>query len=279
MVFNQLNRVKSAAGSAYGLGKKVNKKAVKIGYKVIAYIAIFTLVLSLNVLWNFAVTLTAQSKYLLSLFISLLAGYVHITLLYNKVEWAQRETFLKEFGLTLLIPLFATIISVLLMHFLILPGYGLVALFICISYFSFTVPYLWTKTMRFANLIPEKIYTYWEYPKHTVEPSSDWQRDKFVYANLIFTKSLEDEEPSTVKVRMPLDAKFGELVYLFVEDYNERRNPEFPIVDLHNPSGSLKWVFSVKKRFGNRMVNPDETVAVNKLKDDQDIYFGRVLIS
>jgi hypothetical protein len=279
MVLSKIRSVSSKANRVKGYGKKIEKKSANFNFAVILYCAVFALILSLSILLNFLPTLTAASKYAFTFFLSVLMGIIHLKMMYNKIEWAQKETYFKEFALTICIPFIAGLISVLLVHYLLTPGYGGVAIFISIAYLSFIIPYLWSKTYRFALLIPERIFTYWSYPQHAIEPSSDWQRDKFVYANLKFSKSLEDQAESTVKVRLPLDAKFGELIYLFVEDYNERRNPEFPIIDLHKPDGSLKWHFSAKTRFGSRPIDPDQTISANKLKDEQEIHFARVLIS
>lgn len=279
MVLKQIKSISSTASRAQGMGKKAKKQSSKFGFAVVLYCLIFSVVLSLNTLWHFIPTLTAPSKYILALLISVLLGVIHLKKMYENIEWAQEDSYFKELGFTLLISLIGLGITYSLIKYLIAPDYADVALIISIAYFGFSFPYLWAKAKRFAYLIPEKIHSFWEYPKHPIEPSSEWQRDKFVYANLIFTKSLEDQTESTVKVRLPLDAKFGELIYLFVEDYNERRNPEFPIMDLHNNEGSIKWYFKAKKRFGMAAIDPEMTVAANKLKDEQIIYFGRVLTS
>lgn len=279
MVLRQIKSVSSTASRAQGMGKKAKKQSAKFGFAVILYCLIFSLILALNTLWHYIPTLTAPSKYILSFAISVILGMIHLNKLYENIEWAQEDSYFKELGLTLLISLIALAITFSLIKYLIAPDYAEVALYISLAYFGFSLPYLWSKARRFAFLIPDKIHSFWEYPKHPIEPSSEWQRDKFVYANLIFSKSFEDQSESTVKVRLPLDAKFGELIYLFVEDYNERRNPEFPIVDLYNEEGTIKWYFKAKKRFGMSAIDPDLTVEANKLRDEQIIYFGRVLTS
>jgi hypothetical protein len=279
MVLRQIRSAASGANRAMNMGKKVQKKSAKFGYAVVIYCVVFSVVMALSTLWNFMPTITAPFKYILTFALSLLMGIIHLKTLYAKIDWAQPETYFKEFAFTLLIPLIAGVISASLVHYLIIPGYGKVAIFISLAYFSFAIPYLWMKSYRFAMLIPEKVFSYWEYPQHKIEPSSEWERDKFVYANLIFSKSIKDETESTVKVRLPLDAKFGELIYMFVQDYNERRNPEFPIEDLYRPDGSIKWFFQAKKRFGTSTIDPNLTVAANKLKDEQVIIFGRALIT
>jgi len=279
MVLKQIKSISSTASRAQGMGKKAQKQSATFGKAVILYCLIFSLILALNTLWHYLPTLTAPSKYLLTFIFSVIMGMIHVKKLYDKIEWAREDSYFKELGFTLLISLFALGINYSLISFLIQPDYSKVALFISCAYFGFSLPYLWSKALRFALLIPDKIYAYWDYPRQPIEPSSEWQRDKFVYANLIFTKSLEDETESTVKAKLPLDAKFGELIYLFVEDYNEHKNPEFPIVDLHNAEGNLKWYFKAKKRFGMSAIDPNLTVAANKLRDEQTIYFGRILTS
>jgi len=279
MVLKQIKSISSTASRAQGMGKKAGKQTAKFGMAVVLYCLIFSLILALNTLWHYVPTLTAASKYILTFIISVLLGMIHVKKLYDKIEWAQEDSYFKELGFTLLISLIALVITYSLIKFIISADYAEVALYISCAYFGFSLPYLWSKAVRFAFLIPDKIHAYWDYPKHPIEPSSEWQRDKFVYANLIFTKSLEDQTESTVKAKLPLDAKFGELIYLFVEDYNEHKNPEFPIVDLHNAEGNLKWYFRAKKRFGMSAIDPEMTVAANNLRDEQTIYFGRVLTS
>lgn len=134
------------------------------------------------------------------------------------------------------------------------------------------------------ELEPRK-YAIWYYPKNYREQQHTWNREQIVIANFHFKRKEQEDITTTVNVKLPEDAEFGELTYLFIKDYNENRFPNSPITGLHNDHGTLGWIFR-KPRYLLRkqrkwawtvdILDPKLTIAENKVTRDSDIYFERV---
>jgi hypothetical protein len=270
-----------------GRVKSVESKAAKFDKGIVLYVLIFSLVITLNALWHFIDSFNNPLKFLLSFAISLFLGFVHLKLMYKKIEWAQEETFLKEFLLTTGIAILAMALSVLITEFFIIQSYYWVALLHSISFTAFLLPFLLFKTYINAICIPQKEYTYWIFPNFVDPPTEEWNKSGFVKADLIFTKSLNDSKVTTATVKVPLNAKFGDFISAFVENYNEITNPEYPVADLNHSKGNLRWQFVVRTAFGYRQIDPDKTVqenGIDKLVKKRrgeniypNIYLNRVL--
>lgn len=129
-------------------------------------------------------------------------------------------------------------------------------------------------------------YELWFYPKHYREQQPTWNKDRVMIANLHFNRKANEDIHTTVNARLPEEALLGELIYLFIKDYNENRFPNDPIKDLRRDDGSLGWLF-VRKRFvftkqrrwawSTKVLDPALTVFQNGISRDADVYLERVI--
>lgn len=167
-------------------------------------------------------------------------------------------------------------------------GVGEFAWFIALAAIAVVVPHLLLLAFEAAFAFEPRQYQLWYFPVNEREREPHWSADRIVIANLHFKRKEYEEGATTVNVRLPLDAGLGDMIHLFVRDYNENRFPGNPIEELHYTDGSLGWMFSTRRFLlpkrrklpvSRRVLDPTLTVAENGIARDADIYFQRVITS
>lgn len=147
------------------------------------------------------------------------------------------------------------------------------------------LPTLLSWAFRAAMQFEPERYESWIYPKNYREQQQTWNRDRIVIANFHFKRKENEEIFTTVNVKLPEDAELGELVYLFIKDYNENRYPNAPITQLRQDDGSVGWIFRKPKymlrkqrklQWGEAVLDPKLTIVQNKIIRDSDIFFERI---
>lgn len=148
------------------------------------------------------------------------------------------------------------------------------------------LPTLIVLTFRAAVGFSPKRYDLWYYPKNYREQQHTWNRDRIVIANFHFKRKQQEDLITTVNVKLPEDAELGELIYLFIKDYNENRFPNAPITNLRTDDGKVGWLFR-KPRYVFRkqrklvwsqaILDPKLTIGQNGITRDSDVYFDRVI--
>ena len=159
---------------------------------------------------------------------------------------------------------------------------------LALSVIGMLVPHLVLLAYEAAYAFEPKAYLLWYFPEDHREREPLWDKDRIVIANLHFKRKEHEPLVTTVNARLPMDAALGELIYLFVKDYNENRFPGSPIESLVHPDGSMGWLFHTRRfllpkrrklAFATRVLDPSLTVAENAIGRDADIYFQRVITS
>jgi hypothetical protein len=159
---------------------------------------------------------------------------------------------------------------------------------IALSALGMLVPHLMLLAYEAAYAFEPRRYQLWYFPEDQREREPLWDKDRIVIANLHFKRKEHEPLVTTVNARLPMDASLGELVYLFIKDYNENRFPGSPIESLLHTDGSLGWLFHTRRfilpkrrklAFSTRVLDPSLTIAENAIGRDMDIYFQRVITS
>ncbi len=159
---------------------------------------------------------------------------------------------------------------------------------LALSAVGMLVPHLMLLAYEAAYAFEPRQYQLWYFPEDHREREPLWDKDRIVIANLHFKRKEHEPLVTTVNARLPMDASLGELVYLFVKDYNENRFPGSPIEEIGYADGSLGWLFHTRRfllskrrklAFSTRVLDPSQTVAENAIGRDADIYFQRVITS
>lgn len=280
--------MKSKAKMAKGL----KAKSAKLNKPVVKYILIFLLisiVLGLTVfvpIHGFEGISRVKLTFVGMSLLTILLGTWHVKRMEEKIDWAHPYRLVPELLFTIGVALILLLGIFILFYFLprlmpnLLLGREDFALTIGSASLLFIVPLLVDRLYKRAQLIESKQYRLWYYPKNYIEKQPTWSREKLVYANLIFNLKRTDDRHKRIEVRLPLEANFGEMIYLFINDFNENKQPDEPIRDLRIENDSMGWLFSVPKRIwklkvGKRYLDPELTVEENEIEKQMDITFER----
>lgn len=286
---------KRTVKAKFGQVKAVQAKTAKVNKPVVMHFLLFLLI---GVLMGTAVFIpfytTTSYSVLKTIFIAffiigLLLGHWHKTRMLKKIDWSPNSKFLPRFLLTLFV--YLAVFSGILLMFLILPNVisdyvsetsFSISVLLAASTISILLPLLINEAFDYAAEIESKEYKYWEFPQNYIEKQPTWNRDRVIYSNLNFRRKENESLVTTIKVKLPKEANFGELIYLFMRDYNENRSPEDPIGELTSQYGTLGWFFKIDNKGMSKLwkkkvhIDTDLTVEQNGIEEDGHIYFERI---
>lgn len=147
------------------------------------------------------------------------------------------------------------------------------------SLLIFIIPtiFYWTY-IAFIN-VPFEIYKVWAYPKGTDEIDFDGlDFNKLLVLDIEFSKYPDAEDRLRVKAKAPADITLGNWFRKFIDDYNYKF-PASTIEYIRSDGDMHSWVFYCKKSFFHRrrMLDPDLTIAENRIKERVKITSKRVI--
>ncbi|HNE81382.1 MAG TPA: TssN family type VI secretion system protein [Flavobacteriales bacterium] len=276
------------------MAKAAQSKAAKLDRKLVLHMLLFLLLGLVVGSWAFVSFFGEERGNVPKLvFGASVLGCVLLGMLHERwlVRRAEGERSLWPELLITLITMAFTGIGLWLGHhfFPILlgdPGQAVFALSMSWSAIGLLIPHLVLLAFDAASRFEPRRYLLWFYPFEHREREPIWNKDRIVIANLHFRRKEHDPEVTTVNARLPMDAPLGELVHLFIKDYNENRFPGNPIGDLGYSDGSLGWVFRTRRfllpskrrlPWSSRVLDPARSIADNGIDRDADIFFHRVL--
>ncbi len=206
----------------------------------------------------------------------------------KKIDWYEGVPFSSRFWLAL-----GTFVAVYL---------GMLILYLCISLLTplaelsigmsfllasaplpLILPIFVEEAFDRATFIAPKAYELWMYPENYVEKQPSWNPERIVFANLHFKRDEQERSVTTVKVKLPKEAVLGELIYLFMRDYNENRSPDRPIRQLTFKEGVEGWMFKTNNKGfkaifkRKRLLDTNLSIEENRIEKDQDLFFERVI--
>lgn len=276
-------------GQAKALAGRTNKWDKKLVLHLLLYL-FFGLVLGTAAFLDFFGQLDVSMVsvvFIGTAIASVLLGVLHLAWTARMAEGYRG--FGGEFGITSITTLMLALGLFLGHRFfpLFIDGETAFAWMICSAAIAMLIPFLVWWAFDSAMRFEERRYDLWYYPKNYQEKQPTWDKDRVILANLHFKLREQEDSITTVNVRMPLDAMLGELVYLFIKDYNENRFPASPITALRKDDGSLGWLFRRRKflfakqrmwPWYNRVLDPKLTIAQNGIGRNADVYFERVMV-
>lgn len=283
---SQAHKTAKSVESRVKRAKSVQKKAARLDKALVLHFLIFFgagVVLGLSYFMPFGnPDLGALNIiFIINGGVALLLGFLHQKRILRKFDWAEYGDVWPEFMITFCGALFVFGGSLLL--WVILPLVGLkngVSLTYQLIGASSLILFLLPNLIQAAHVRALEIQPYkykvWHFPNRPLNHDPRWNPDRIVFANLKFSKSLNDKVETTVKARLPVEAEFGQLLHLFFLDYNENRSPDSPVQDIGGPDKGIGWLFYASSRMGKRVFDPDKTILDNGIKEDDTIFMTRV---
>src|SRR5690554_1830226 len=293
--YAETQAVKRTGKAKFGRVKAIQSKAAKINKPVVMHFLLFLLI---GILMGLAVFVpfyhitsysVLKSLFIAFFVIGILLGHWHKTRALKKIDWAESGKFFPRLLLSLAV--YLAVFGGILLMFMVLPM--LITSYVSETTFPISVllaagtvsillPFLLNEAFDYATDIESKEYKLWEFPQNYIEKQPTWNRDRVVFSNLNFRRKENENFVTTIKVKLPKEANFGELIYLFIRDYNENRSPENPIVELLPQHGTLGWFFKIDNKGISKLwkkkvlIDTDLTVEQNGIEEDGHIYFERI---
>lgn len=142
----------------------------------------------------------------------------------------------------------------------------------------FPLPILFTYTLQLFLNIPDKIYKKWYFPVDHEMPNLDLlDLSRVLIIQFELLKSTSEISSTNFKAKAPLNMPFGELFYIFINDYNES-HPQNIIEVLNDQQTPFPWIFTVKTPWwkGAKNVDPDLTFQENGIINNDIVFCLRV---
>ncbi len=202
--------------------------------------------------------------------LSLVAGIIHTWLLHKRFVWVQKELFLTELALTLLIYalgsallcfLYSTLTEVESVSFLA----GAAALFL--------IPFLSHKSFLLWQTIPPPYYYKWFFPTEKEIPTLKF--DSTIPLQFTFEKEIDQPDTSTFSVVAPTDIHLGDLFHSFLEEYN-LHNADSPIQSYRPPFSWMFYCDTGKWWQPRKIVDPNVSVTENELRPNDLVNAVRI---
>jgi hypothetical protein len=211
--------------------------------------------------------------YTSSQIIFLLIGILHAAIIYDVLDWLDKETFWKGGLMTLFFWLAGMGAIYLLKYFpytKTVPSLTITILF--------TLPLVFRWTMRYFSQIPFKIYKAWYYPLGQAEPDTDLiDLSKILVIQFEFPKLIDDTRYTNFTAKAPVNMSVGQLFFIFINEYNYRNDKHLQYLDEDgNPYG---WVFHKKVAWYKKrsFFDPDATFRENFVQNNDVLVATRTV--
>ncbi|MEM9987078.1 MAG: TssN family type VI secretion system protein, partial [Bacteroidota bacterium] len=210
--------------------------------------------------------------------IILVLGVLHAWLLFQLFAWADRNSFIPENLLTLLMAAIGVLGGLgsfwALDHFVNKESEGAV-LNLAWAFLIFPLPYLMLRVYDLMLGIPSPIYRAWRYPSY---PKPEFPVVNFKHVTVSLDRSGFGSGRSQLiqQAHLPNQVRLGDFFHRFVEIYNEN-SPHAQIENLraHGSDQLLGWVFYLKVggKGSKRSLDPE------MINGGQEIEAGDVILA
>lgn len=201
----------------------------------------------------------------------LILGVLHIYLLSLWFSTLFSDGSIKALGFTLLLSVLSALVIVLLYHKIsntLIMGIGMATALV-----GFLFPVFVAKVYQTYLLIPAKEYKKWYYPVGQSLPDMDLlDLSRVLVIQFEFTKKADETAFTNFRAKAPNAMLFGELFFIFLNDYNDR-NTGSPIEYLLSDQSPYGWLFYKKAPWYKRRkyMDPDLTFQANGIVDNETI--------
>jgi hypothetical protein len=212
-----------------------------------------------------------QAIFLLILLCFFLLGIIHLFTLKRFLPSLQTSY---QIGFTVLITLVG-IIAVFLFYYFVLTNVQNKSLTFGLIFFP--LPFFIILAFQFFISIPGKKYKLWYYPLDQQMPDLDLlDLSKVLVIQFEFYKAPNDRDITNFKAKAPYEMPFGQLFFIFINDYNER-NPHSLIKVTDEKHQPYAWTFYKKtsKWKSPQYVDPDLSFRENLITNNDIIFCNR----
>jgi hypothetical protein len=205
-----------------------------------------------------------------------LTGIIHALLLYKFYPNLSPEQTGKSLLVTLLITVLGAGAIVATFHFW--KGSASMGINLAGSTLLFMLPFCIMAALYLFMAIPPRIYKLWKYPVEHEMPDLDMlDLSKIIVVEFVFSKYKGDPKYSSFKAKAPLQMPFGELFFLFINDYNEK-HADGTIQVLDENQTPHNWIFYKKPKWWQRrhFCDPEKNFQQNNIKDNNVVIAVRL---
>ena len=148
---------------------------------------------------------------------------------------------------------------------------------LAVSALLFSLPFFILLSFNRFREIPPRAYKKWYYPAGSPMPDLDLlDLTKILVVQFEFPKQASDPQPTNFKAKAPVEMRFGELFFIFLNDYQEQ-HPDSPIQYLDDQNQPFGWIFYRKSAWwqSGKYFDPDLTFRENQVADNEIIICER----
>jgi len=248
-----------------------NRVVKTYGKKPVLYALIVAILTGFIGLLQWINSNQADSYYYFAQALVLIAGIVHVWLMYKFLPVSPGD-FWKGFLITLLIMFAGTVVAAISYYLFHLDFQFLTYIL------PFLVPYLCWQVYQFFFQIPARVYKTWYYPLHEEMPDLDMiDLSQIEVVQFVFSKNLQDPTQTNFTSKAPLNMTLGQLFFIFINDYNDK-NAQHHIEYLKSAEEPFGWLFYRKKKWfnGKHFFDADLSFRDNAIQPNEFIYAVRV---
>lgn len=143
------------------------------------------------------------------------------------------------------------------------------------------IPYFFKLALNALFEIQAPVYKVWYLDEYREEPDFDGVNIRnILLLSLDIVKDVNQKSASNIRVKAPVDMKFGEWFQSFILSYNEKYE-DSPIQYKYLDGTSMGWIFYIKPTFwrGRKMIETNKSIAKNNLNEKLTIVASRVKIT
>ena len=258
----------------FGLIRK--KNALLSNRKVILFALTSALLLGLPGLVGIAGAYFSTTSFFIFQVVYALLGILYIRLLLRYVSQdTQQYTKVVETLVSLFVVALGMYVFSLIYNYFHPVKNGL---FIATCVIPLLVPLLFHWAYGAFLEIPPEVYKVWQYQPHAQELDLEGvDFNRLMVIEVEFSREATDENLLKVKAKAPAEVVYGDWFQKFISDYNSKFSGS-PISFIAPDHSSYTWIFYAKPTFfrKRRYIDPDLSIAQNKIREDKTIVCKRV---
>lgn len=243
--------------------------------KIIIYILLICVILSLPGLLGFIDYWFMPYTYLILQLVYLICGWYFIKIIAFLIKGIKEKPYYVEFLAVFVMLFISAALFSLIFNLCNELKYGLWA---CTCMLPFIFPSIFGKAYKSFMDIPLEIYKIWSYNREDDPMDSELSElNNIIVVELELFKSVSDNEPLNIKAKASEQMRFGVWFKIFIDDYN-KKSPLSPVI-YSDMEDSYGWIFYTNSSIlgGRKYIDPDLSFFKNGIKEKNVIIAKRTV--